>query len=199
MARTIPSRLAAAAVCWLALSIGPSAARAAGPAKEHEFVGTANCKKCHLKEWKSWSETKMAKAYDSLQPGVAADAKKKAGLDPAKDYTKDQTCVKCHVTGFGKAGGFTSVEQTPDRVGVGCEMCHGAGGDYTKSGYMTIDNKEYKKASLVAAGMVDVVGSVQCVTCHNEESPFVAKGYVFDFGASKDKGTHAKSPLKYKH
>jgi hypothetical protein len=166
---------------------------------EHDFVGSANCKKCHLKEWKSWSETKMAKAFENLKPGVAADAKKKAGLDPNKDYTGDQTCVKCHVTGMGKPGGFVSIEKTPDRVGVGCEMCHGAGGTYIKDGYMTMDNKEYKKADLVAVGMVDTVKKEQCLTCHNAESPFVEEGYVFDFEANKDKGTHEKIPLKYKH
>jgi hypothetical protein len=141
----------------------------------------------------------MANAFENLKPGVAADAKKKAGLDPTKDYTHDEKCVKCHVTGFGKPGGFVSLEKTPDRVGVGCETCHGAGGTYVKDGYMTIDNKEYKKAALVAVGMVDTVKKEQCVTCHNSESPFVAKDYVFDFEANKTEGTHEKVPLKYKH
>jgi hypothetical protein len=182
----------------LALLFLPGAGLAAVKG-EHEFVGSANCKKCHLKEWKSWSETKMANAFENLKPGVAADAKKKAGLDPSKDYTKDETCVGCHTTGHGKPGGFVSIEKTPDRVGVGCEMCHGAGGTYIKDGYMTMENKEYKKAELVAVGMVDVVKKEQCLTCHNAESPFVEEGYVFDFAANKDKGTHEKIPLKYKH
>ena len=42
---------------------------------EHAFVGVNGCKKCHLKEWKSWSETKMAQAFEQLKPGVAAEAK----------------------------------------------------------------------------------------------------------------------------
>jgi hypothetical protein len=78
-------------------------------------------------------------------------------------------------------------------------MCHGAGGTYIKDGYMTMENKEYKKADLVAVGMVDVVKKEQCLTCHNAKSPFVEEGYVFDFEANKDKGTHEKIPLKYKH
>ncbi|HVS66558.1 MAG TPA: cytochrome c family protein [Thermoanaerobaculia bacterium] len=185
-----------AAACF-ALLLLPSALSAAKG--EHEFVGSTGCKKCHLKEWKSWAETKMANAFENLKPGVAADAKKKAGLDPSKDYTLDQTCVACHTTGYGKAGGFVSVEKTPDLVGVGCEMCHGPGGTYIKDGYMTMDNKEYKKADLVAVGMVDVVKKEQCLSCHNAESPFVEEGFVFDFEANKDKGTHEKIPLKYKH
>ncbi|MGB3564422.1 MAG: cytochrome c family protein, partial [Thermoanaerobaculia bacterium] len=93
-------------------------------ADDHAYVGTKDCKKCHIKEWKSWSETKMAKAYDTLKPGVAADRKTELGLEPDKDYTTDDNCVKCHVTGFGAEGGFVSEADTPELVGVGCEMCH---------------------------------------------------------------------------
>lgn len=168
-------------------------------AEEHAYVGTKNCKKCHIKEWKSWSETKMAKTFETLKPGVAAEAKQKAGLDPNKDYTTDASCVKCHVTGYGKPGGFVSVDKTPELVGVGCEMCHGAGGTYTKPELMSLKNKNYKRADVVAAGMVEKVAVEQCLGCHNAESPFVGDDYVFDFEANKDKGTHEKFPLKYTH
>ena len=110
----------------------------------HEYIASKNCKKCHFKQYKSWQETAMAQAFESLEPGVKAEAKTAAGLDPQADYTQDASCVGCHVTGFGEAGGFTSVEETPELVGVGCESCHGAGGTYTQEGYMTLKNKEYK-------------------------------------------------------
>ena len=48
---------------------------------------------CHLKEWKSWSQTKMAQAFEQLKPGERTEAKKTAGLDPDKDYTQDETCL----------------------------------------------------------------------------------------------------------
>jgi hypothetical protein len=175
---------------------------AAGPAvigAEHAFVGSKKCKTCHLKEWKSWSETKMANAMEALNPGNSADAKKSAGLDPAKDYTTDATCLRCHSTGFGKEGGFVDLASTPDLAGVGCEMCHGAGGTYTQSGHMSLKNKEYKKASLVAVGLVGTITEQQCRGCHNTDSPFVGDDYVFDFEANKEKGTHQKFPLRYKH
>jgi len=168
-------------------------------AEEHSFVGTKSCKKCHLKEWKSWSETKMANSFDVLAPGASADAKKGAGLDPDKDYRTDPECVRCHSTGFGKPGGFVDAETTPDLVGVGCEMCHGAGGTYTQQEYMSIQNKEYKKADVVAAGLVGEITAEQCQTCHNTDSPFVGDDYVFDFEARKTQGTHEKFPLKYQH
>ncbi len=168
-------------------------------AGEHEFVGTKKCKACHLKEYKSWAETKMAQTFEVLKPGERADAKTAAGLDPNQDYTTDAECLPCHVTGWGKAGGFTDIESTPDLVGVGCEMCHGAGKDYIAPGTMTLKNKEYKKADLLPLGLVDKVSEAQCVGCHNSDSPFVADDFVFDFEANKDQGTHEKFPLKYPH
>ncbi len=170
-----------------------------GLAGEHAYVGTKKCKPCHLKEWKSWAETTMAKAFEVLEPGQRAEAKQAAGLDPDKDYTGDETCLVCHVTGYGKPGGFTDIESTPDLAGVGCEMCHGAGGTYIEPQYMSLKNKEYKKAELVAVGMVGEITVEQCQGCHNTDSPFVGDDYVFDFEANKDKGTHEKFPLKYEH
>ncbi len=49
---------------------------------EHAYVGAKKCKACHLKEFNSWSETKMSKVFELLKPGVAAAAKTKAKLDP---------------------------------------------------------------------------------------------------------------------
>jgi Cytochrome c554 and c-prime len=166
---------------------------------EHAYVGSQKCKACHIKEYKSWSETKMANAIDILKPGGAADAKKAAGLDPAKDYTHDKTCLPCHTTGYGKTGGFVDMETTPALAGVGCEMCHGPGGTYTQKQYMSLQNKAYKKADLVAVGLVAEVGAAQCTGCHNEKNPAAPKPYKFDYAAKKDQGMHENFPLKYPH
>ncbi len=143
---------------------------------EHSYMGTKNCRKCHLKEWKSWADTTMAKAFEQLKPGAAAEAKTKAGLDPAKDYTTDATCLACHTTGYGQPGGT-----------------------YTKPEHMSLKNKSYKKAEVVAVGLVDTVGAEQCTVCHNAESPFVAEGFVFDFEVNREKGAHKTFALKYEH
>jgi hypothetical protein len=168
-------------------------------AGEHAYVGSKKCRTCHLKEHKSWSTTKMASAFDNLKPGERAEAKTAAGLDPNKDYTTDPECLPCHVTGYGEPGGFTSIEETPELAGVGCESCHGAGGTYLQPEYKSLKNKEYKKADIVAVGLVDQVGEAQCAPCHNANSPFVDADFVFDFEANKDLGTHEKYPLKYNH
>jgi hypothetical protein len=118
----------------LALLATPSFESAA---QDHAYIGSNNCRKCHMKQYKSWAETKMAKAFEHLKPGVAAEAKQAAGLDPDKDYTSDAACLPCHTTGYGKEGGFVDIATTPDLAGVGCEMCHGAGGSYTASDKMS--------------------------------------------------------------
>jgi len=167
----------------------------AAAADDHAYTGNKNCKKCHLKEYKSWEATKMAQAFENLRPGVAADAKTAAGLDPQKDYTTDAKCLACHTVGYGKPGGFVDEASTPDHVGVGCETCHGPGGTYTQDQYMSLKNKEYKKADVMAVGLVDP-GEAQCVACHNDKSPFF-KG--FDYATHKDQGLHENFALKYPH
>lgn len=166
---------------------------------ERNYVGSRKCRVCHLQQYKSWEQTKMASAFTLLKAGERTEAKKKARLDPNKDYTTDKTCLPCHTTGYGKPGGFKSIEETPELAGVGCEMCHGAGGDYTKTGLMTLQNKEYKRADIVAAGLVIPKAETCTSQCHNNKSPFVGKDYVFDWKARKDEGTHTHSPLKYAH
>lgn len=181
----------------LTLLTGPFASNVL--AQQPSYVGSGKCKKCHVKQWKSWSLTAMANAYDLLKPGVAVAAKEASGLDPEHDYTEDRECIPCHVTGWDEPGGFVDIETTPELAGVGCENCHGPGGSYTEDGYMTFANKNYSKADLVAVGLVDQVSAAQCTKCHNDESPFVAEGYVFDFERMKKEGTHEHFPLKYEH
>ena len=168
-----------------------------------KYIGAKKCKACHMKQYKSWKKTTMATSFENLKPGAKADAKKKAGLDPAKDYTADADCLKCHTTGYGK-GGFVSIEKTPKLAGVQCEGCHGPGGDYSK--VMKKSKKKWKtdgytSAELKAIGLVipseDEKG---CLGCHGGDSPFTEKvdaKYKFDFKDRLEK-THKHFPLKYK-
>ena len=125
---------------------------------------------------------------------MAAEIKRAHKVDPAKDYTHDSACVGCHVTGYGKPGGFESIEKTPGLVGVQCEMCHGAGGGYLKPNLMSIQNKEYKRTDLLAAGLAPPDEKV-CRTCHNPKSPFYKP---FDY-QSRKKEVHEHVPLKSPH
>ena len=82
-----------------------------GPKPGPEYLGEKKCKKCHIKEHKTWAETKHANAFECL----------------TDKYKKDEECLKCHTTGMGE-GGFVSVEETPELLGIQCEQCHGPGG-----------------------------------------------------------------------
>lgn len=186
-------------LCVAALGVVLASAATAADDSVHAYVGSKNCKTCHLKEWKSWETTNMAQTFETLKPGQRSAEKAAAGLDPEKDYTLDESCVRCHVTGYGQPGGFVDIVSTPELAGVGCETCHGPGGTYTEDQYMSLKNKEYTKSLVVAVGLVPEVSEQQCIACHNTESPFVGEDFVFDFQANKDQGTHEKFPLKYEH
>lgn len=166
-------------------------------AADGEYVGVKKCRVCHMEQAKAWEQTKMAKVFELLKPGAAADVKKAHNLDPEKDYTKDANCLQCHTTGYGK-GGFKDIESTPDLAGVTCEACHGPGGSYLKPALMSLSNKEFKLADVEAAGLV-IPDAKTCANCHNEKSPFVEKGASFDFEKRKAQGTHQHFELKYKH
>jgi nitrate reductase cytochrome c-type subunit len=184
------------------IAVGSSLQAQKAAEKEIKYVGSKKCKACHIREYKSWEKTKMANAFDVLKPNERAEAKKLAGLDPAKDYTNDPKCLPCHTVGYKKEGGFVSIDKTPKLAGVGCEMCHGPGGEYTKKGAMDLRNKNFKTSEMVALGLVYPPDKTTCVDqCHNDKSPFYGKGekYKFDFAKRKTQGVHKVLPLKYKH
>ena len=157
------------------------------------FAGVKTCKKCHRKVWKTWKKSRMAQSFAILQPGERADMKKKAGLDPNKDYTHDKTCLPCHTTGYGKPGGFVSIEKTPGMVGVGCENCHGAGKLYNK--VMGKHSRTYTEDEILRAGLTKDPYTI-CITCNNEKSPTRKFQKPFDARAHKWPA-HAPVKLKY--
>lgn len=164
-----------------------------------EYISVYKCKACHMKQYKSWAETPMAKSFESLKPGVKAEAKKKAGLDPDKDYTHDTGCLGCHTTGYGQPGGFKSIEETPYMANVQCEGCHGPGGNYRE---VMKTNGEFKLGDIKAVGFVMPSEDEQgCLRCHGERSPFNEKvdpKYKFGFKERLER-VHEHFPLKYEH
>jgi hypothetical protein len=169
------------------------------PAYSAEYVGAKKCKACHMKQYKAWKKTTMATSFENLKPGVKAEEKKKAGIDPDKDYTSDPDCLKCHTTGYGKPSGFVSFEKTPNLINVQCEGCHGPGADFRK---IMKKDKKFKLADVQAAGLIVPNEEVNnCMECHGDDSPFNEKvdpKYKFDLKERLEK-THKHFPLKYEH
>jgi hypothetical protein len=184
-------------------------------AKEYKYLGfeTGGCQKCHKKQHESWVETPMANAYYTLEPGEKVEEKKKAGLDPKKDYTTDPECLKCHATGYGKPGGFVNMDKTEELHGVTCEACHGPGSGYQAEAIKGTDEsaEKHKLSTAVAAGLLFPVKEEHCTNCHNDDHKHNAKldpKYKFDFKerlekekkkGSKDEGNHKHYVLEFDH
>lgn len=160
---------------------------------QFDYAGVKSCKKCHRKEYKSWKQTAMAEAFDILKSGQRAEMKKKAGLDPNKDYTTDSTCLPCHTTGYGQPGGFVSLAKTPTMAGVSCESCHGAGKSYNK--VMKRRGRIYKLEEITSKGFIDD-STTTCSNCHNDKSP--TRKFQGPFNA-KESVEAAHEPVKLKY
>ncbi len=123
-----------------------------------EYVGAKKCKFCHKAEYESWLETTHANALETLKP---------------EDRKKD-SCLICHVTGFGVADTIFA--------GVQCEACHGPGSLYKSMKIMS--KKKYKEdfekqhQMALDAGLI-VPTEETCRSCHNEKSP-TFKGFNYD-------------------
>lgn len=168
-----------------------------------EFLGHQEgkgCAKCHEDQYKSWLKTRHAKAMISLEAGKEVGAKKKAAfkIEPDKDYTTDPKCVKCHVTALDK-GGYQIGNRRAERAfnGVGCETCHGAGGDYQpiKDSYPKDD---FPRDAVIKAGMK--YGEMEtCTGCHNtdEDNPYPEPDFeveAYDKGL-KESHKHVKQKV----
>ncbi|MFQ5591504.1 MAG: multiheme c-type cytochrome [Phycisphaerae bacterium] len=171
---------------------------------EAQYVGSRKCMKCHMKQMRSWASGKKAKTLEVLLPGNAAEVKAKFDLDSSKDYSKDETCLGCHTTGYGHEGGYfiadpadtTATKQARKLAGVGCEACHGPGGEYIKLHKEIMKAKRsYKTEEMYAAGLWKIEESV-CVRCHNDKSATYDPTKPFDFDKMKDQGAHVHTPLK---
>jgi len=174
--------------------------------KGASYVGIKRCKICHMKQYKTWKTTKMARTFEVLKPGVRAEAKAKLKFDPQKDYTKDVKCLECHTTGFGMPGGYKipkagdskAAKRAKENEGTTCEACHGPGSKYIaihKDAMMK--KRKYTLDELYQAGQykVDVKS---CTTCHNRRNPTNGPDYHFDYEKYKAEDTHENFPLRYR-
>jgi hypothetical protein len=141
------------------------------------YVGATKCKICHKKEesgaqFVKWEESAHASAYETLASPEAMEIGKKLEIEKPQESEK---CLRCHVTAYGVEAELLGSKYSMED-GVGCESCHGAGGDYYKK----------KTMAAIVAGEIeaDSVGLVRptqetCKGCHNDKSP-TFKGFDFD-------------------
>lgn len=85
---------------------------------EAAYVGSDACRSCHPAEYETWARGGHAEAGATLAHEGEAD---------------NADCLACHTTGFGKEGGFPkagALSAHADLGRVGCESCHGPGGEH---------------------------------------------------------------------
>lgn len=148
------SFLMAALIAMVAVSVS-----AGGTEAKHDYVGVKKCKTCHKPQFKSWSETGHAKAFDLL----------------SDEEKKNEKCVACHSTGTTAKGVFLE--------GVQCESCHGAGSDYKSAKIMSkkkwkADPDAHKKMALDAG--LNYPKEADCVRCHTKEGNSNFKEFKFE-------------------
>jgi hypothetical protein len=90
-----------------------------GVQPHNTYAGTQSCAQCHPSAFKAWGRSGHARAFATLT-AFQADA--------------DPNCIGCHTVGFGTATGFRrdAAADSPFR-NVGCESCHGPGGEHVKA------------------------------------------------------------------
>jgi len=142
----------------------------------HEIIGAPKCKSCHKAktgdQWKIWTESAHARAFETLASEEAGKIASEKGLG---DPQLEDACLKCHATraSLGSDSVVSKKGKYADSEGVGCESCHGPGSDY-KSKKVMVDPVAARQA-----GMVTDKTAEACTQCHNEESP-TFKGFDFE-------------------
>jgi len=116
-----------------------------GVQAHNSYAGTQSCVQCHPSAAKVWAGSGHARAFATLVD-FRADA--------------DPNCISCHTVGFGTATGYRrSAGVESPLINVGCESCHGPGGEHVKA--------------RSAGGPVEThfrpVGAGDCQKCHHGE------------------------------
>jgi peroxiredoxin len=135
--------------------------------KSAEHVGSQRCAECHTKEFERWKGSPHATAFGTLEKaGKANDAK----------------CQACHTTGFGQTGGFSAANAGPALRGVGCESCHGPGGDHVGA------DADRRGTILALTDKCDSCVVLQiCGSCHDDAND---PGFEFEVLDKIDRQRH---------
>jgi peroxiredoxin len=120
---------------------------------QSDYVGSNACQSCHTKEFETWQASPHGHAVATLE---------------SKDKAGEAECLQCHTTAYGRTGGFLPnepVASQPDLARVGCESCHGPGGDH-------IGESDKRVGTILSLGdkCDSCVILKVCGTCHDDEN-----------------------------
>ena len=80
-----------------------------------------------------------------------------------------EKCMNCHVTSF-RAVRDRRVPEAADR-GIGCERCHGPGGNHLAAVAAHLDDLAIARPGLASAAEITRL----CATCHNSDNPSISE------------------------
>lgn len=150
-----------------------------------KYLGVAACISCHddphagfaKGPYGVWRDHFHSSAFQTLgRSYTKAFAEKRGIIDPVTNWR----CRKCHVTALGVSADRLGPKYR-DEDGVGCETCHGPGGDYLHEHY----KEDADPAALEAMGF-RVYRDLEerdrlCRSCHNTLSPTYKPFNVVEF------------------
>lgn len=141
------------------------------------YEGADKCKICHNVKAKGsqydvWKNNPHAKAFETLASPKAIEIAKKKGIENPQ---RSDQCLKCHLTAYNVDKKLLG-KRFKISDGVGCESCHGAGGQYSTMPIMKKLNMGEIDGESV--GLIKITEKV-CLECHNKQSP-TFKGFDYD-------------------
>jgi peroxiredoxin len=119
--------------------------------EDSSYVGSDACQSCHTAEYETWAKSPHGHSLASLE---------------RTNQQNDRPCLECHTTAFGKPGGFPDggdVALHGDLARVGCESCHGPGGDHVAEGATRLGNILSLGDKCDSCVILQICGS-----CHDE-------------------------------
>ena len=109
------------------------------------YAGPASCTSCHAQAAQIHGASKHARAFAALEH---------------KSHQNDPDCLRCHVTGLDRTGGFRRKQPGPALDAVTCESCHGPASLHVAAAL----RGEPRTAPLIP------VSAATCATCHDGEN-----------------------------
>lgn len=140
----------------VAFAPGQAQQQAAQSNVQQSYVGSNQCFQCHRPQASSWNETGHVQAFTNMPEA----------------YRSDPACLTCHVTGFGRPGGFVAGAEK-DQLHVGCESCHGPGALHLAAAQrfiMATSGEEEQAERDLRESIVKSPTDSVCAECHQTQA-----------------------------
>jgi hypothetical protein len=134
---------------------------------EASYVGSATCGHCHEETFRRWRQTAHARSFKPLFSEMGYGMDRMGKVVTVGGPAKNGMCLQCHATGHDapaaqRETGFLM------REGVGCEKCHGPGGEHVKG----MENH----VEIEGMGLKARPDDASCKTCHKRKRSHAMPG-----------------------